>query len=354
LTRAQVDVLLVSPGTTAGWRRADAELAEVLRELGVSVVIARSDMRFVRRLRRTMQLTDLAEAAAMRFSVSRALRRTRPRAILYSTTQSTMLQPRSRLRGAAVRFDALAAVNRPGRANALQHRLERRALGHAGMLLPWGLDPALRMPEELSARAVALPVSIDVPEPAPDREQVAVTYAGNPDKKGLELVVEAWRLAAPEGRRLAVTGIDAAAGQGYLHARGVSVPPGLEWAGMLPEDEHRRMVAGAELYLSASRIEEYGVAQLEALAAGALLVTTPSRGPYEALSLARRLEPGLVATERSPRALAAALRAALDLPEPGRAAYRERARELVAPYSREELRRRLEREVLPTLLGPLR
>jgi glycosyltransferase involved in cell wall biosynthesis len=353
MTREQVDVLLVSPGTTEGWRRADAELADVLRELGVSVSIVRSDMRFARHLRRTMQLTDLAEAAAMRFAVSRALRHTDARVILYSTTQSTMLQPRSRMRGAAVRFDALAAVNRPGRANALQHRLERGALARAAVLLPWGLDPALRVPEEIRrrSRVVALPVPIDTaPSSGEARDPIAVTYAGNPDKKGLELVAEAWRLAAPEGRRLFVTGIGEAAGRAHLRERGVAEPPGFEWAGMLPEGEHRALVARAEVYLSASRIEEYGVAQLEALAAGALLVTTSSRGPYEALPLARRLEPGLVADKRSPDALAAALRAAFELPEAARASYRERARELVSPYSREELRRRLERDVLPALL----
>ena len=348
MNRERPDVLLVSPGTTEGWRRADAELADVLRELGVSVSVVGSEMRFARHFRRTMQLTDLAEAAAMRRALSRALRRTSPRAILFSTTQSTMLQPARRLRDAAVRFDALAAVNRPGRANALQHRLERRALARAKILLPWGLDPASRVPRDLEARAVALPVSIDMPEPGPDREPIAVTYAGNPDKKGLEVVMAAWHLAAPQGRRLVVTGIDAGRGRAYL--RGSPEPPDTEWAGMLPAHEHRALVARAELYLSASRIEEYGVAQLEALAAGALLVTTPSHGPYEALPLARRLEPALVAADRSPQALAAALRAALDLPEPARGEYRERARKLVAPYSREELRRRLERDVLPLLL----
>ena len=152
MNRERPDVLLVSPGTTEGWRRADSELADVLRELGVSVSVVGSEMRFARHFRRTMQLTDLAEAAAMRRALSRALRRTSPRAILFSTTQATMLQPGRRLRGAAVRFDALAAVNRPGRANALQHRLERRALARAAMLLPWGLDPAQRVPSELRAR----------------------------------------------------------------------------------------------------------------------------------------------------------------------------------------------------------
>jgi glycosyltransferase involved in cell wall biosynthesis len=353
VTREQVDVLLVSPGTTEGWRRADAELADVLRELGVSVSIVRSGMRVARHFRRTMQLTDLAEAAAMRWALSRAVRQLDPRAILYSTTQATMLQPARRLGGAAVRFDALTAVNRPGRANALQHRLERRALARVGMLVPWGLDPALRVPEEMrrGARAVALPVAIDMPAPAPAREPIAVTYAGNPDKKGLEVVAEAWHLAAPDGRRLVVTGIAAEAGRAFLRDRGVTEPAGIEWAGMLSQDEHRALVARAEAYVSASRIEEYGVAQLEALAGGALLVTTASRGPYEALPLARRLEPALVAAGPSPQALAEALDAALALSETARAEYRRGAADLVRPYSREELRRRLERDVLPTLLG---
>lgn len=348
-------MLFVSPGTTEGWRRADAELAGVLRELGVFVTVVRSDMRWARHLRRTMQLTDLAEAAAMRRALSRALRRAQPRLILYSTTQSTMLQPARRLQNAAVRFDALAAVNRPGRANALQHRLERRALARAAMLLPWGLDPALRLPEQVRrrSRVVALPVSIRAGAGSGRaRAPVVVAYAGNPDKKGLELIAAAWRLAAPAGRRLVVTGIDAATGRAYLRDRGVDEPAGLEWAGMLPSDDHRALIESAEAYLSASRIEEYGVAQLEALAAGALLVTTPSRGPYEALAPARALAPRLVAPERSPQALATALRAALEMPEAARSAYRERARALVAPYSRAELRRRLEHDVLPALLPP--
>ncbi len=159
----------------------------------------------------------------------------------------------------------------------------------------------------------------------------------------------AWRLAAPQGRRLVVTGIDAGRGRAYLRGCGAS-RRARSGPACCRQHEHRALVGRAELYVSASRIEEYGVAQLEALAAGALLVTTPSHGPYEALPLARRLEPALVAADRSPQALAAALRAALDLPEPARAEYRERARELVAPYSREELRRRLERDVLPLLL----
>jgi hypothetical protein len=64
------------------------------------------------------------------------------------------------------------------------------------------------------------------------------------------------------------------------------------------------------------------------------------------------MEPALVARARSAAALADSLRAAVALPQVARDAYRERARELVAPYSHAELRRRLESDVLRVLLPP--
>src|SRR4051812_2509759 len=86
-----VDVLLVSAGTTAGWRRVDHELVELLEELGLETASASADFRVVGRLRRGMLLTDLVEAAALRRALTRALRRHRPRAIVYSSPQATML-----------------------------------------------------------------------------------------------------------------------------------------------------------------------------------------------------------------------------------------------------------------------
>src|SRR5215212_12281687 len=71
--RTPVDVLLVSPGTTAGWRRVDRELAELLQELGLTTAVASTDFRLVGRLRRGVLMTDLAEAAAMRGALTRAL-----------------------------------------------------------------------------------------------------------------------------------------------------------------------------------------------------------------------------------------------------------------------------------------
>ena len=352
-TREPIDVLLVSPGTTAGWRRVDSDFTRLLTDLGLSVASATTEFRIARHLRRTMALTDLAEAAAMRRALGKALRRYRPRAIIYSSTQAAMLQPKRRLGGAGIRFDALTTVNRPGVLNFLQHLLEKRALRRVAVLLPSGMSPASRVPPALLAdtRVVALPLSIDLPaETASQRQPIVLCYAGNPDKKCLDLIGRAWALANTGERRLVVTGIDPAAGSGFLAARSVPEPGRLEWAGAVAPGEFRALTSEAEVFLSASRFEDYGLAQLEALADGALLVTTPSPGPYEALAIARELEPRLVASNASPQAIARVLDAAFESSQPERAAYREHARGLVMPYARAELRSRVEREVLPILL----
>jgi glycosyltransferase involved in cell wall biosynthesis len=349
-----IDVLHVSPGTTAGWRRADRELREALESLGASVAVCSSDYPIVRHLRRTVLFTDLAEAAAMRRALTRALRRWRPRAILFSTPQSTMLQPAARLAGAtAVRLDVPAARNRRGPGTSLLHRLERRGLGRVRLLLPFGMEPRdyQRVPG-VDTPMVALPIPIEVPQDAgSDREALAVTYAGNPDKKGLDLAVRAWMMARPAGWQLVVTGIDEQAGRSFLERRGVNAVEGVEWAGVVAPDRYGKLLQRASLFLSASRFEDFGLAPLEAMAAGALLVTAPSDGSYEALRYVRAIDGRLVAEDLSAQALAHALEIAFGLDAAERSAYRRRARELVQPHSREALRSRLAEAVLPVLFG---
>jgi hypothetical protein len=96
------------------------------------------------------------------------------------------------------------------------------------------------------------------------------------------------------------------------------------------------------VFVTAPRREDYGTAQLEALADGCVLVTTPSPGPYAALPLARALDPRLVTTD-----LAAAIRAALDDPAAG---YAERAAEMLAPWRPETVDRVVADELLPRLI----
>jgi glycosyltransferase involved in cell wall biosynthesis len=351
--RTPVDVLLVSPGTTAGWRRVDRELAELLHELGLSTAIASTDFRIAGRFRRGVLLTDLAEAVAMRRALTRALRRHRPRAIVYSSPQATLLQPRARLDGAtAVRFDEPAATNRSGPGTGLLHALERRALGRLRMLLPLGVEPSAEARSlQLDTPMVALPVAIAVAEGAwAPRERTVVIYAGNPEKKGLALAVDGWARAGAGEWRLQVTGIDARAGRRHLARHRVAEPPGLEWAGIVAPERYGELLAAASVFVSASRHEDYGLAQLEALGAGAVLVTLPATGPYPALALARSIDSRLVARDTSAQELARALDVALGMDDGGRARYASHARGLLRPHSREELRRRLEEQVLPVLL----
>jgi glycosyltransferase involved in cell wall biosynthesis len=177
---------------------------------------------------------------------------------------------------------------------------------------------------------------------APVREIDAIAYAGYPRKRGLDLLCRAWVSAARPGERLVIGGVQRSRGLEWLRRCGVAEPDGVEWTGPLPREEWLARVAGARIFVNASRREDHGLAQLEALSAGCLLVTVPSPGPYEALPLARELAPELVSGDLAP-----ALRAGLDHPDP--AAYATRARELLAPFRAGAIARVVAEEVLPAL-----
>jgi glycosyltransferase involved in cell wall biosynthesis len=112
---------------------------------------------------------------------------------------------------------------------------------------------------------------------------------------------------------------------------------------MIAPPEYRALLRRARAFVTAPRREDYGIAQLEALADGCALVTTRSPGPYAALPLARALDARLVTDD-----LATALRAALDAPS---AAYAERAADALRPFSRAAVDRVVSEVLLPRLLG---
>ena len=122
------------------------------------------------------------------------------------------------------------------------------------------------------------------------------------------------------------------------------LPPadGVQLAGRMAPAEYRALLRRARMFVAAPRREDYGIAPLEALADGCMLVTTPAPGPYPALDLARELDPRLVDQD-----LARALRVALDDPVLG---YAQRAAQLLEPFSREAVDRTVAQEVLPRLL----
>src|SRR3954452_13609023 len=102
------DVLLVSLASTGGLRAADAELRGALERAGARVAVATA---LPPREVRTLALTDLVWARAARAAARSALHEHAPRAVLSSTTTAALLWPVA----GAIRFDAPAAANRPGR-----------------------------------------------------------------------------------------------------------------------------------------------------------------------------------------------------------------------------------------------
>lgn len=348
----RVDVALLSLGTTLGLRRSDDTLAEVLVAAGVTCRVVRVRFGATGRLRRHIAVTDLVEGLAAR----RAARATfDARAVIVSGATTALLLPRPRVPW-AVRFDSPAVLNRDGWSGAWQRARERQVLPAADLLLPWGqaaaqaaaplLEHTVRPP-----RMVQLPVPVEVPPPvdAAARGLEAVAYAGWLWKRGIDLLCAAWSEAAPAGARLTIGGCDRETGSAWLRRCNVAEPHGVEWAGSMPREAWLDRVARARLFINASRREDYGLAQLEALAAGTPLVTVPSPGAYEALPMARRLAPELVAAEVSAPALATALRAGFALNDRARTVYGERAATALAPYRRARVLDVVRREVLPAL-----
>jgi glycosyltransferase involved in cell wall biosynthesis len=318
------DVLVVSLGSTAGLRAADSELASSMGRAGASVaVVAARPRRDVR----TLALTDLVWALSARAATRSGIEEHRPRAVVYCTVTAALLWPRP----GAIRFDAPASGNRVGRHGVWQRPVERRRLREAPLLVP---QAAGALDEAPSPRAPAVVVPIPVePSGPPDGERdiAAITYAANPEKKGLDRVLAAWAVARRGDEELVVTGTDR-----------VPRAPGVRAAGSLAPEDYRALLRRARVFVTAPRREDYGLAQLEALADGCALVTTAAPGPYAALPLARDLDPRLVTDD-----LATALRTALDDAVPG---YAQRALQALAPYRRTAVDATVRNDLLPALL----
>jgi hypothetical protein len=340
-----VDVLIVSLGSTAGLRAADEQLQISLERAGATVAVARARAPAPAR---TLMLTDLAWARAARAAATMTLEEMQgsPAAVIYSSTTAALLWRRP----GAIRFDATAAGNRPGRHGLWQRPLERRRLRRAPLLLPWsagGLQEAAAL-GRATDRALVVPVAVEPSGPLePVRDIAAITYAANPSKKGLDRVLSAWRAVRGGGRPGREELLVAGAGAQELERAGFSLDgaagEGVRVAGALPPGEYRALLRRARVFLSAPRREDYGIAQLEALADGCQLVSTPAPGPYAALPIARELDPRLVSDD-----LATALRAALEAPSED---YAARARRALSPFSREAVDLLVAAELLPRLLG---
>ncbi len=376
---ASLDVLIVSLGATGGLRAVDDELLASLLRAGASAAIVRPESPVPVR---TLMLTDLRWALAARRAAMAELARTSARALIYSTTTAALLWPRP----GAIRFDAPAAANRPGRHGLWQRPLERRRLHEAPLLLAQSEGALLEVPAavrdaHLGEGALVLPVPVEPSglhespplqevgrsgasqhlgeagetgespiaddsrqSSASQRDIAVITYAANPNKKGLDIVLDAWRGARKPGEELLVAGVE----EGELRSLGYALPAaGVRVVGTLAHEDYRALLRRARVYICAARREDYGIAQLEALADGCMLATTSSPGPYVALPLARELDGRLVTADPIAVELGAALRTALDDPLPG---YGERALVALAPFRRAATDNLVAEQLLPRLL----
>ena len=121
----------------------------------------------------------------------------------------------------------------------------------------------------------------------PIRDIAAITYAANPDKKGLDHVLAAWK-AHREGEELVVAGADLR-----------STRPACARSGTSTARRTARCCAARASSSARPRREEYGIAQLEALADGCMLVTTAGARPVRRAPARPRAGAG--ARRRAPR-----------------------------------------------------
>ena len=118
----------------------------------------------------------------------------------------------------AIRFDAPAAGNRPGAMASGSGRSRRagsaaRRCSCRGAREGWPRRPSPR------ADAVVVPMPVATSGAGGERDIAAITYAANPEKKGLDRVLAAWLAAARPGEELVVAGLDERAGAAWLAAR---------------------------------------------------------------------------------------------------------------------------------------
>lgn len=333
---------MIGLGTTGGWRHADLTLAREFERRGIRVDGCWPLLSRVRRLRQLARplSSEYVEAFAMRRALLRHVSGEHDIVVVSSNT-GAMLLPRRWSRRTMVWSDTPIRLARSGRGARLLARAERRAMARVGLIAVQPQQSLALYRElfpEVADRVRFLPVPVSAPaHTSRTRERLGVTYAGNPEKKGLDLAVAAWDASGTDAR-LVVTGIAAIDARAFLAARSVKVPANVEFAGRIPADEHRRLTQRAAVFVSCSRREEYGNAQLEALADGAILVSGPCTGTAEPRAIARRLDPRFVCDGGTPE-VGRCIALAIDLPDAERRAYQDAARLIMGEYSPEQFAR---------------
>jgi phosphatidylinositol alpha-1,6-mannosyltransferase len=214
---------------------------------------------------------------------------------------------------------------------ACSRDLRDRALGLGAApdrttVIPYGVDGERFKPDEAARTTVRRALALD------DRAALVVAVGRLVRKKGFEYLIEAVGQLAPRhpGLQLALAG--AGDLEPELRARAAGLGDRVRFLGTVSHDEIPRWLAAADVVVVPSVRDEQGNVDglpntvLEALAAGAALVTTPAGGIGEVVASGD--EPALVVPERDAAALAAAIEQLIADPVRRREMGR-RARQLV-------------------------
>ena len=202
--RSAADILIVVIDSTTGWRSGAAELAASLRRGGASVRVESTGP--VPRVR-TFALTDFSQAWLARRAAQRGIA-----SPLAGGGHLLLGDRRAAVAGAGgdlPRLDRGREPARPPRALAAAGRAAAACAGAAAA----DLERAFARPRSAAAHAPALlvppPVDPFAAESSnPVRDIDVITYAGDPEKRRLTFVLEAWARARRDEETLVVAGLD--------------------------------------------------------------------------------------------------------------------------------------------------
>jgi glycosyltransferase involved in cell wall biosynthesis len=138
---------------------------------------------------------------------------------------------------------------------------------------------------EPAARVDVIGNAIDTdwftPALSPTRDHALTVATTLDEEKGIDLLLRAWAGLATAGLpRLVIVGDDPGRRFAGLAAE-LGVGERVQFPGVVPREELRRLMQHAAFYVCASRAETFGVAVAEALACGTPVVTTRCGGPED-------------------------------------------------------------------------
>jgi glycosyltransferase involved in cell wall biosynthesis len=192
---------------------------------------------------------------------------------------------------------------------------QRRLLENAASLHATSqLEAATIRSLGLRTPIIVQPNGVNIP-PAMDRRNgssAALYLSRIHEKKGIELLLDAWAKIRPPGWRLHIAG---AGDRSYVaklkaHCAKQNIADSVDWLGELNDTEKWNHFADAELFVLPSHSENFGIVVAEALASAVPVITTTAT-PWSELDTK---ECGYC-VEPDPDALTAALRKLIATPE---------------------------------------